>query len=112
MRSLIIVRSPFDLRHVPRRPNKTVRYHQRNCRALLLGERQELHGKLAFRRPLNSTRFATQKPYRAENSSSGSSGVSPSASVCSISSRARSAAALVPGAAYPLICMRGVMNAT
>jgi hypothetical protein len=51
----------------------------------------------------NATNLATQKPYRTENNSRGSSGGSPSASACSISKRARSAAALVSGAAYPLI---------
>src|SRR5262249_20194747 len=50
--------------------------------------------------------------YRTENNSKGSSGGSPSASACSINMRARSAAALVSGAAYPLIWSRGVMSAT
>jgi DNA end-binding protein Ku len=43
-----------------------------------------------------------------ENSSSGSSGGSPSASACSISTRASSTAAFVSGAANPLTCMSGV----
>ena len=47
-----------------------------------------------------------------ENSSSGSSGGSPSLSACSISKRARSTAALVSGALYPFIFMSGVMSAT
>ena len=36
--------------------------HERDCRPLLLGERQELRRKLAHTSPLNATKFATQKP--------------------------------------------------
>ena len=61
--------------------------------------------------PLNPTKFTAAKPYRAENHISGSSGVSPSASACSINSLVRSAATLVSGAAYALTWMRGVMSA-
>ena len=53
--------------------------------------------------PSNATKLAVANPPRAENIRSGSSGGSPSASACSISRRACSAADLVSGAAYPLI---------
>src|SRR5271166_4793354 len=74
---------------------------ERDCRLLLLGERQELRGK-----------FADHAPARTMNNTIGSSGGSPSASACSISNPARSTAALVSDAAYPLTCMSACMSAT
>jgi len=52
--------------------------------------------------PSNATKNVTQIPYKAANGRSGSSGASPSACACSISSLACSAAALVSGEACPL----------
>ena len=53
-----------------------------------------------------------KKLYRTENSKSGSSEGPPNASACSISRRARSAAAFVSGAANPLTWNSEFMSAT
>jgi hypothetical protein len=73
--------------------------HERDGRPLLLGERQELRRKAAH--GIAVERYIIRDPKTVENrkQSSGSSSGSPSASACSISKRARSAAAFVSGAA-------------
>ena len=87
--------------------------HERGGCSLLLCERKKLRRKIAHHVAVERHIVRGPKtPYRTENSSSGSSGGSPSASACSISKRARSTAALVSGAAYPLTCMSEVMSAT
>ena len=51
--------------------------HERDCRSLLLGERQELRRNFAQSVAIKRHKFAIQKPYRTENNNSGSSGGSP-----------------------------------
>ena len=86
--------------------------HERDGRPLLLGKGQELRRKIAKSVAIKCNivrgpeavedREQHQRVFRrfSERFS------------CSISRRARSTAALVSGAAYPLTCMSGVMSAT
>ena len=67
---------------------------------LFLGKSQKLRREIAQSSPLKASIVRDPEARRGpKTSSSGSSGGSPSASACSISRRARSAAALVSGAA-------------
>ena len=78
---------------------------------MLFGECKELRGQLAQASPLNAN---SRDPKAVEDREQQQRifGGSPSASACSIKRRARSAAAFVSGAAYPLTWMSGVMSAT
>ena len=77
---------------------------------LLLGERQELPRKLAHHFAVE--RYVVRQPDTVEDREQQQRVLrSPSsASACSISSRARSAAALVSGAACPLTWRSGAMR--
>src|SRR6516165_2184880 len=76
-----------------------MRDHERDCCSLLLGELQELRCKLAMDVAGQRPDAPDPNPKSTENNNSGSSGGSPTASACSINSRARSPAAMVSGSA-------------
>ena len=62
--------------------------------------------------PLKFMKLTIHWPKRAESSSEGSSGGSPSRSACSINALTWATAALVSGAPYPLTCMSVFNSAT
>ena len=77
-------------------------------RPLLLSEREELRRKGAHHVAVERHIVRSPEPVEDREKQQRVFQGSPSASVCSISKRARSAAALVSGAACPLTCMEWI----
>ena len=84
----------------------------RDCRLLLLSERQELRCKLAHSIAIEGRKVRDPEAVEDREQQQRVFGRLSEASACSINRRARSTAALVSGAAYPLTCMSGVISAT
>jgi hypothetical protein len=99
-RPLEICLPVYDVARVKQgQAHDAMRHHEWPRRPLLVCESQELDSKLTHHVAVKRYKIRDPKAVKNEKSNTGSSGSSPIASAGSISSRARSTAALVSGAA-------------
>ena len=103
------MRSPVCSRDAP---TFTMRDHERHYRPLLFSKCQELVRNLAYR--ITITRNIVREPEAKKDREQKQRVFRrlSKRSACSISRRARSTAAFVSGATYPLTYISGVMTAT